>query len=199
MLRRRVIWGLDQGTNAQQLGNMACGSATRPQAHSEDVRGLEEATLDCISVLIPALKLTYHGRFHRSCVSWGLQLGNLAFSGVLVSGAGLEPLLGHCPGGQSILGLQAFKTQLPGGGVVTVPVLLAIWPPRSPVIMWPPHKQLLQRLKASLLRSPYKSSDPLLSTLPANQGPNGCCTHACTHTCPPNYLPAGVQIPHHHP
>lgn len=92
MLRRRVIWGLDQGTNAQQLGNIACGSATRPQAHSEDVRSLEEATLDCISVLIPALKLTYHGRFHRSCVSWGLQLGNLAFSGVLVSGAGLEPL-----------------------------------------------------------------------------------------------------------
>ena len=49
---------------------------------------------------------------------------------------------------------------------------------------WPPHKQLLQRLKASLLRSPYKSSDPLLSTLPANQGPNGC-VQACTHACPP--------------
>ena len=103
MLRRRVIWGLDQGTNAQQLGNIACGSATRPQAHSEDVRSLEEATLDCISVLIPALKLTYHGRFHRSCVSWGLQLGNLAFSGVLVSGAGLEPLLGHCPSASGYL------------------------------------------------------------------------------------------------
>lgn len=60
-------------------------------------------------------------------------MGNLAFSEVLVSGAGLEPLLGHWPGGQSILGLQVFKTQLPGGGVVAVPVLLAIWPPRSPM------------------------------------------------------------------
>lgn len=48
---------------------------------------------------------------------------------------------------------------------------------------WPPHKQLLQRLKASLLRSPYKSSDPLLSTLPANQGPNGC-VQACTRMPP---------------
>ena len=69
MLRRRAIWGLDQGTKAQQLGNLARGLAAHPQACSEDVRDSEEATLDFISVLIQALKLTYHGYFHRSYVS----------------------------------------------------------------------------------------------------------------------------------
>ena len=69
LLRRRDIWGLDQGTKAQQLGNLARGLAAHPQACSEDVRDSEEATLDFISVLIQALKLTYHGCFHRSYVS----------------------------------------------------------------------------------------------------------------------------------
>lgn len=45
-------------------------------------------------------------------------------------------------------------------------------------------QQLLRRLKASLLRSSYKSSDPLLSSLPANQGSSGC-MQAGAHSHPP--------------
>lgn len=93
-------------------------------------------------------------------------------------------------------GLPSFKTQLPGAGVAVIPALLAIWPPRSSLTMWPPFKQLLQRLKASLLRSSYKSLDPLLSTLPANRGPNGC-VQACAHAQPPR-PPADLWTSHHH-
>lgn len=53
-----------QSSAVGQHGPTAC-----PRARSEDVRDSEEATLDFISVLIQALKLTYHRCFHRSSVS----------------------------------------------------------------------------------------------------------------------------------
>lgn len=105
----------------------------------------------------------------RILFSRGLQFPYF-WNGILLSGVG--PSLAFWP--------WSFKTQLPELRGGSNPMLLATWSPRSSLTTWSPYKQLPQRLKASLLRSSYKSSDPLLSTLPANPGFRW--THAGMHT-----------------
>lgn len=110
--------------------------------------------------------------------SGGLQFPNLW------NGVGLEPPVSLRGQGdsQSLLSWPwSFRTQLPELRW-QVFQLLATWSPRSPLTTWSPSQQLPQRLKPSLLRSSYKSSDPLLSTLSAKPGFKWMLTAMCTHT-----------------
>lgn len=135
--------------------------------------------------LIQALKLTYHV-FHRSHVSWGLQRWVILHSVRCLFQGQVWNLFGSLGQGSVHLAFR-LKTQLPGGGVVAVPVLLAIWPPRSPVITWAPHAAApeikgLSRLEISLQTLwslPFHPSH--------NQGPKWmwqACTHAFPHPLP---------------